>query len=155
MQGQHTQAPFSNDTQPTVYGSPSISNFHSGGDIFAASCIALKKLCAVEIQPDILVNSSITLPPTARQLLSEIAAQMTHYNRLLLCCIKWEFNANEDIDQPWAFYLGQEGQDFSNLVRRYNEETGDQMTTELASSRFARIKVCIKGSFAGKHTDFG
>ncbi|KAH7418723.1 hypothetical protein BKA64DRAFT_635842 [Cadophora sp. MPI-SDFR-AT-0126] len=108
--------------------------------IIQVACGALEELWTVEIEPDILVNPSVTLSPTKRKLLHSIAGQLTHKQRLLLCCIKWEFNANEAIDPSWAFYFGQRDQDYSNPVKRYNAQTGDQMSIELASSYFAQIK---------------
>lgn len=120
--------------------------------ILQVTRIAVEELWTVEILPEILIDSSITLSQTARGLLSEIADQLTHHDRLLLCCIKWEFNPSEVIDRSWAFYLGQEGQDFSNSVRRYNAQTEEQMTIVSASSHFAQIKKSAEARLCEKYS---
>ncbi|XMA13709.1 hypothetical protein WAI453_006500 [Rhynchosporium graminicola] len=114
--------------------------------IFRVACTALEELWTVEIQPDILVDSSIALSHAARKILWSIAVQLTYHQRLLLCCIKWEFSANEAIDQSWAFYFGQGDQDLSNPVQRYNAQTRNKINIEFASSCFAQIKdLCEAG----------
>ncbi|KAH7330017.1 hypothetical protein BKA65DRAFT_554017 [Rhexocercosporidium sp. MPI-PUGE-AT-0058] len=121
-QGQHTKAPFSNDTQPTVSGSSSIL---LASNIFAASRTALEELWTVAIRPDALADSSITLSPTTQKLLSDITDQLTHDERLLFCCIKWEFDANE---------------------------AGNQMTIELATSQLAQIKKLATAPISEKYS---
>ncbi|KAH6694390.1 hypothetical protein BKA61DRAFT_258633 [Leptodontidium sp. MPI-SDFR-AT-0119] len=102
--------------------------------------IALEELWTVEILPDILVESSITLSHNARQLIHDITAELSYLDCLLLCCIKWEFNASPDADPSWAFYIGHKNQDLTAPVGNYNKQTGYQITTGDASSRFAWIK---------------
>ena len=88
------------------------------------------------------MDSSITLSHTARALLHDIVAQLKYRDQLLLCCIKWEFNSNEDIDQSWAVYFGsQRIRSFTNPVKWYNETMGDYMTIDMAFSAFAQIRV--------------
>ncbi|CZT07726.1 uncharacterized protein RCO7_11216 [Rhynchosporium graminicola] len=119
--------------------------------IFSVACTALEELWTVEIQPDILVDSSIALSHAARKILWSIAVQLTSHQRLLLCCIKWEFSANEAIDQSWAFYFGQGDQDFSNSVQRYNTQTGNQISIEFASSCFAQIRELCEAGLRKKY----
>ncbi|KAL5313247.1 hypothetical protein ACEPPN_018980 [Leptodophora sp. 'Broadleaf-Isolate-01'] len=115
------------------------------------ACIALEELWTVEIQPEILVDSSITLSHAALGLLHDIPTELSYHDCLLLCCIKWEFNANRDVDQSWAFYYGQGSQDLAVPVGRYNAQTGDQMTIELASSRFAQMKEIAEARLREKY----
>ncbi|CZT13552.1 uncharacterized protein RAG0_17041 [Rhynchosporium agropyri] len=122
-----------------------------GPYIFRVTCTALEELWTVEIQPDILVDSSIALSHAARKVLCGIAVQLTYHQSLLLCCIKWEFSANEAIDQSWAFYFGQGDQDFSNPVQRYNAQTGDQISIEFASSCFAQIRELCEAGLRKKY----
>ncbi|KAH7370348.1 hypothetical protein BKA65DRAFT_562002 [Rhexocercosporidium sp. MPI-PUGE-AT-0058] len=110
-------------------------------DILEVACIALEELWMVKVQPDILVGSSITLSHPALKLLRVIAAQLNVHDCLLLCCIKWEFNVNCNVDRSWAFYLGQGDQDLSSVVARYNKQIGELDTIEDASSHFERIKA--------------
>ncbi|CZT52867.1 uncharacterized protein RSE6_14262 [Rhynchosporium secalis] len=56
--------------------------------IFKVTCTALEELWTVKIQPDILVESSITLSLAARKLLRGIAFQLTYHQCRLLYYIK-------------------------------------------------------------------
>jgi hypothetical protein len=65
---------------------------------------ALEELWTLEIQPGILVDPSITISHTARKLIRGITPELRYQDCLLLCCIRWEFNANQDVDS-WGVLL--------------------------------------------------
>jgi hypothetical protein len=66
-------------------------------------------------------------------LIHDIAAPLTYRDRLLLCCIKWEFYANEDVDKSWSFYFdSQRNGYFANLVLWCNRATGENMALDTA-----------------------
>ncbi|TVY65585.1 hypothetical protein LSUE1_G006243 [Lachnellula suecica] len=113
--------------------------------IRGVACLALEELWTVSILPDIGIDPSITLSHATRSSLREIVSGLTREETLFLCCVKWEFNSNDDIDRTWIFRryaFSNEGilhPYIMSSVRRYNK-MGGEMTVAIGFELFSSLK---------------
>jgi hypothetical protein len=109
--------------------------------------LALEELLTPVLLPSVLSASSITMPDTIQPYFREIAERLTRRQLLFLCYVRWEFNANDNIDIGWNFYRCVS--DVENLpgsldeaLPKYNLETGENIAPEEAMALFSDIMAC-------------
>jgi hypothetical protein len=86
------------------------------------------------------------LSNVTRSFLRQIVSGFTREESLFLCCVKWEFNSNDNIDRTWTFRgyaFGNKynlGPYITNSIHRY-KEAGKEITEEAAFELFSSLQV--------------
>lgn len=102
------------------------------------------------IVPDILADPSITLSNAVQLLFRRVASAFTQKQRLLLCCVRWNFSAHESTGPKWAFHnhvfggIDDKYEPLKTAVQWYHGETGESITAEEALKDFNSLVACTK-----------